>query len=277
MRIKNIVCFIIVVLIFTGCPLTSLALGDGDIAVSSSNVSCTVQETYDFTVPDDAFIQYPQTQVYLGEFTVGDILLKSGEKLNIMLTAGQLTKWGNNNSAIPYNVIFNAPSNFDRAAAGTSYGIAVEIDKDSFNDAESGTYSGSLLFQVVSSFGEEIVWEKDVVITALRRRGNNTNQQNENPESEDNSIQYGNGDEISQNEEFADESMPQAGTDDEADKNDNYQSGAEQQEDKSDLSINTEGYDLYIIWILAACTVLAVIILIFVFHRSKKRNRMNSK
>ena len=275
MRIKKIVCFVIMLMIFAGWPLTSLALGDGNAAVSSSNVSCTVPETYDFTVPDDAVLQYPQTQLYLGEFSVGDILLKSGEKLNIFVTAGQLKKPGSADVVIPYNIIFNAPSDFDSSAAGTSYGIAVAIDEDVFGAAESGTYRGSLLFQVVSNIGGEVVWEKDVVITALRRRGTNTNQQNENTETENNSIQNDNADEIPQNEEFEEESVPQAGgASNEPDKEDDSSDKAEQQADQSELPKNTNGYDSYIIWILAACTVLGIIILVFLLIMKRKKKEV---
>ena len=81
MKIKYIAAVILTILFIAGRPVNSLAdEGAYETILGDADVICTVQEKYDFTVPDDAVLNYPQTSMYLGEFVIGDILLRAEKR-----------------------------------------------------------------------------------------------------------------------------------------------------------------------------------------------------
>ena len=136
---------------------------------SSSEVKCVVEPVYVFTLPADAWLQYPNTRMVLGQFCIGDLLLAGNETLSVTLASGALQT--SNGDSLPYTVSFNPPEAFDQGASGQAYDVLLEIDADAFQAASAGTYSTKLLFSVVSFPSEKTVWQGTVAVTAEKTQG----------------------------------------------------------------------------------------------------------
>lgn len=279
MRIKHIAAIALSIIFIAGWPFGTLALDDGiEQGLEGSDVTCTVQEIYDFSVPDDAEITFPNTSEYLGDFVVGNILLKSNETLRLNLSIGMLSKTDDNNTVITYDVIFNAPGEIDKTKIGFAYGIGVSIDSEEFEDADPGTYRAPLKFQVVSSTTGEMVWEKTVYLEAVK---NSSGQQQHSDDNDYNDEDENNGntsdssanadDELEEQslELQTNEPLP-ATIDDESDSVDN---GAP-------IGFTDEGTPLcnsgeknnLLLWVILACGGVVFIVLLLLFINSKKRN-----
>lgn len=136
---------------------------------SSSEVKCVVEPVYTFTVPADAWLQYPNNRMALGQFCIGELLLAGGETLSVVLTPGALQT--SNGEELPYIVSFNPPEAFDQGASGQACDILLEIDADAFQAASTGAYNAKLLFSVVSSPSEKVVWQGTVAVAAEKAQG----------------------------------------------------------------------------------------------------------
>lgn len=179
MKIKHIAAIALTIVFIAGWPLGAFASDKGiKQGLKGSEVSCTVQEIYDFSAPDDAQITYPKTSVFLGDFKVGNILLKSNETLRLNLNVGMMSKTDDQDAVLTYDVIFNAPGEIDRTKAGFAYGIAVSLDSDEFRSADPGNYRAPLKFQVISNNSGEIVWEQTVNISVIKLSEQEGQQQN---------------------------------------------------------------------------------------------------
>lgn len=148
----------------TSVPARAAAAG-----LTSSDVQAVVEPVYSFTAPPDAWLNYPDTRMTLGEFAVGELLLASGETLSVGLTPGTLTTADGN--ALPYTVSFSPPKVFDGSESGRAYNVAIEIDADTFGEVAGGIYTASLLFCVVSRPASETVWQTETVLTVAKGNG----------------------------------------------------------------------------------------------------------
>ncbi len=168
--------FLILIFIIVGCPFSVQAFYPAGL--NGAEVICTVHEKYEFTVPEDAILTYPETSMHLGEFVIGDILLKSGETLSVTLTMGQMTADYNDDKVLNYNIAFSAPSEIDAAKIGLGYDISLSIDSHEFEDLRPGTYTAPLLFQVSSNTTKQVVWEQTINISAYKPTNQSENQNN---------------------------------------------------------------------------------------------------
>ena len=151
---------IVLALLPTGTDALAQA---ASVGLSASDVKCVVEPEYSFTAPPDAWLNYPDARMMLGEFAVGELLLASGESLSITLSPGALATVDGN--TIPYTVTFDPPQTLDEHENGKAYNVAIEIDPDAFRSAAGGTYTASLLFCVVSYPANKTVWQKETVLT----------------------------------------------------------------------------------------------------------------
>lgn len=281
MRIKLIAAIALSIIFIAGWPFGVLALNDSaEQRLEGSDVTCIVEEIYDFSVPDDAEITFPNTSEYLGDFVVGNILLKSNETLKLNLNIGMLSKTDDNNSVISYDVIFNAPGTIDRTKIGSAYGIGVSIDSKEFRDAAQGTYRAPLKFQVVSNTSSRIVWEQTVYLEAVK---NNAGQQNNNNGNNDNNVDESN-DSNSDGSDDADigsqdqsvdlqTNDPIPATIDEEFEDDSIDNGLS-------IGLTDEGTPLgnsglmsrLLLWVLIACGGVVFIVLLLLLINRKKRN-----
>lgn len=136
---------------------------------SSSEVKCVVEPVYAFTAPADAWLTYPNNRMVLGQFTIGELLLAGNETLSVVLIPGALQ--AANGDTLPYTVSFSPPEAFDQGASGQAYDVSLEIDEDAFQAASAGTYNGELLFCVVSSPSEKVVWQSSVAVVTEKAQG----------------------------------------------------------------------------------------------------------
>lgn len=278
MKIKHIAAIALSIILIAGWPFGALALNDGvEQELDGSEVTCIVQEIYDFSVPDDTEITFPNTSEYLGDFVVGDILLKSNETLRLNLNIGMLSKTDDNNSIITYDVIFNAPGEIDKTKIGSAYGIGVSINSDDFKEADPGTYRAPLKFQVVSNTSGVVVWEQTVNLEAVK---NSSVQQNHNAynnhNDEDESIADNEVDADIEPEEQSMESgnnnaVPATiGNESEEDNVDNGPAIGFTDEE-TPLGNSGEKNKL-LLWVIIACGGVALIALFLLFIRNRKRN-----
>ena len=149
-----------VMIALAAMPVSAGAAANG---LTSSDVQCVVEPVYAFTLPPDALLYYPHTRLTVGQFRVGELLLVNGESLGVTLTPGPMQK--PDGSALPYTVSFSPPAEFDDSQSGQAFDIAFEIDADAFHSAKAGTYTASLLFDVVSYPSNRIVWQGITTIT----------------------------------------------------------------------------------------------------------------
>lgn len=174
MKIKYAAVLLITAIFIAVWPLEALASEvETSKPIFDSTVKCVVPSIYDFSILEAVEINYPNTSSTIGEFIVGDLLLKSGETLSVQLSLGKMSN--NNGDMLIYNVVSAVPEKIDSSQSGLAYDIALSIDSDEFRDANPGTYNAPLLFQVFSSIYDEAVWNQIVYIKAIK---NDTGQSN---------------------------------------------------------------------------------------------------
>jgi len=147
-------------------PVGTSAAAQSAQEFTSSDVQCVVEPVYSFTAPPDAQLNYPDNRLTLGEFSIGELLLANGESLSVTVTPGTLKT--SEGDTLPYTVSFDPPETFGVNESGTTYHAAVEIDKTAFRSAASGTYTASLLFEVVSYPAGKTVWQKQTTLTVVK-------------------------------------------------------------------------------------------------------------
>ena len=140
-------------------PVCSFAALSDGASLVDTDVSCTVEPVFEFSLPPDATIRYPNTSVLAGQFGIGDLLLRNGEQLSVELTTGRMAARTNAGDVLPYAVTFNPPAAVDENQIGQSYGVAVTIDADAFDDARRSVYDAALLFRVRSLLTGEVIWQ----------------------------------------------------------------------------------------------------------------------
>jgi hypothetical protein len=138
-------------------------------ALSSSDVQCVVEPIYAFTLPHDASLQYPQTQLMAGEFQIGELLLASGETLSVMAEAGALKS--PEGEELPYAVLFEPPQGFDEKQSGEAYAVTVFLDEDAWGASPAGTYTASLRLSVMSYPAGKVVWQDEMTLMAVKTQG----------------------------------------------------------------------------------------------------------
>lgn len=281
MKIKQIAAIALSIILIAGCPFSAFALDNGiEQGLEGSEITCTVQEIYDFSVPDDAEITFPKTSEYLGDFVVGNILLKSNETLRLNLNIGMLSKTDDNNSVITYDVIFNAPGEIDKTKIGSAYGIGVSIDPDEFEDADPGTYRAPLNFQVVSNISGEVVWEQNVYLEAVKNSSGQQHQSNDNEDNDeeesigDTSDSIADADKEAQDQSVESETnKPVPATIDDESEGDSVDNGAAIGFTDEETPLGNSGAsNKLLLWVLIACGGVTLIVLLFLFIRSRKRN-----
>ena len=164
--------FLAAAVLFTLALLPAGACAETSAAtegLTASDVQCVVEPIYSFTVPPDAWLNYPDTRMTVGEFAIGELLLANGETLSVMLTPGVLQT--PDGDTLPYDVSFSPPSVFDQGAIGEAYDVAIKVNTDALNAAPGGTYTASLLFCVVSHPANEAVWQKATTVTITKTQG----------------------------------------------------------------------------------------------------------
>lgn len=279
MRIKQIAAIALSIIFIAGWPFGALALSDGiEQGLEGSEITCTVQEIYDFSVPDDAEITFPKTSEYLGDFVIGNILLKSNETLRLNLNIGMLTKTDENNTVITYDVIFNAPGEIDKTKIGYAYGIGVSIDPNEFIDAEPGTYRAPLKFQVVSNTSGEVVWEQTVNLEAVK---NSSGQQQHSYDNDYNDEEERIGDTANDSteanadeqdiENYSEEPVP-ATIDEEVNEDITNSSVQEGFTDETTPLAKPEGNFKLPFWVIIGCGGIIIVILLYFFIKSRKSN-----
>lgn len=279
MKFKHMAAIALLIIFIAGWPFGAFALDDGiEQALEGSEVTCIVQEIYDFSVPDDAEITFPNTSEYLGDFVVGNILLKSNETLRLNLNIGMLSKTDDDNSVITYDVIFNAPGEIDKTKIGSAYGIGVSIDADEFKGADPGTYRAPLKFQIVSNTSSEVVWEQTVYLEAVKNNldQGNQHQNSSNTGFDDEDMNTG---ETSNNsteantdeqdtENYSEEPVP-ATVDEEVNEDVSVQEGFT---DETTPLGKSEGIFKLPLWVIIGCGGIIIVILLYFFIKSRKSN-----
>ena len=134
--------------------------------LTASDVQCVVEPIYSFTVPPNAWLNYPDTRMTVGEFAIGELLLANGEALSVTLTPGALQT--PDGDTLPYDVSFSPPPVFDESAIGEAYRVAIEIDAAALNSSPAGTYTASLLFCVVSHPANEAIWHEATAVAIVK-------------------------------------------------------------------------------------------------------------
>ncbi len=154
-------------IVLTVLPLAAAA-ASGQPGLVGMDVTCTVEPVFEFTLPPDATIRYPNTSVLVGQFSVGDLLLREGEQLSVELTPGTMAARSNTGVVLPYTVSFSPPAAVDENHIGRSYGVVVTLDPDVFDAATRTLYDADLLFQVRSGLTGEVIWQGITTVTARK-------------------------------------------------------------------------------------------------------------
>ena len=134
--------------------------------LASSDVQCVVEPIYAFTLPPDASLEYPQAQLMVGQFQIGELLLSGGETLSVTLTPSSLES--PDGEALPYAVTFEPPQKFDETQSGEAYAITVRLNEDAWDTAAAGTYTASLRFSVVSYPANKVVWQDEITLKSVK-------------------------------------------------------------------------------------------------------------
>jgi len=134
--------------------------------IAGTSIQAVAEPIYSFTAPPNATIIYPDTEVVIGDFVVGDLFLASGEWLTVTVIPGRMTKTNDSGLRLPYDIYCYPPIILNASNSGDAYSVTVKISADEFADAAAGRYKASLLFQVTSHPDEKVVWEGTTVVTA---------------------------------------------------------------------------------------------------------------
>ena len=152
---------LIIIALLSVCPHTASFADTG-----TTEVTATVNPVYSFSVPPDTVIPYKQTDTFLGQFKVNDILLGDGEVLTLEVTAGPLRR--GSGSELPYTLEFTPPQIITEADIGRTFDASVQIALDDFLAAKSGTYKGTLTFSIISSLTDSVVWSGETELTVKK-------------------------------------------------------------------------------------------------------------
>ena len=166
-RLKNkhwIFAILAVLIVFTAQPLVSAADGPGFV---DTDITAVVQPIYEFTLPPNVTVRYPNTRAVIGQFAVNDLLLCSEEQLAIELIPGSMDARGTG-AELPYTVAFNPPAAVDAANIGEAYDVVVTIDAAAFAATRRPYHDADLLFRVRSRLTNEVIWQGTTTVTARK-------------------------------------------------------------------------------------------------------------
>jgi hypothetical protein len=133
------------------------------------DVHARIEPVYSFSAPLDVKLTYPETGIALGDFTIGELMIASGETLSVVLTPGELAS--EKGDVLPYTVSFSPPESFDHTGSGGTYPVAVQLNEKDFAAAVNGTYKAYLLFEVISHPEGRAVWQGTTVLTVVKKPG----------------------------------------------------------------------------------------------------------
>ena len=133
-----------------------------------SSIEAEVEPIYSFSLPPDATITYPDKEVQIGNLVVGELFLKSEERLTITVIPGTMTGTANQSLKLNYEVYCNPPINLNASNSGEAYNITVKLHADELAKADVGRYKAALLFQVTSYPDEKVVWEGTTNVTVIK-------------------------------------------------------------------------------------------------------------
>lgn len=154
-------------IILTAQPVCSLAVLSDGASFVDTDVSCTVAPVFEFTLPPDATIRYPNTQAVIGRFGVSELLLESGEALTVELVPGAMAARGTG-GALPYSVSFTPPAVVDETHVGQSYDVVVTIDPAAYAATRRTFHDATLTFRVRSLLSGAIIWQGVTTVTARK-------------------------------------------------------------------------------------------------------------
>ena len=166
-RVKNkhwIFAILAVLIVLTAQPMVSAAERPGFL---DTDITAVVQPIYEFALPPNVTVRYPNTRAVIGQFAVNDLLLYSGEQLAIEIVPGSMDARGTG-SALPYTVAFNPPAAVDAANIGEAYDVVVTIDAAAFAATRRPYHDADLLFRVRSQLTNEVIWQGTTTVTARK-------------------------------------------------------------------------------------------------------------
>ena len=143
------------------CPCTAAR-------AETSEVIANVSPIYKFSLPSNTSIPYGQCETLLGQFGIDDLLLYDGESLTIELIAGPLRHESFTSVTLPYAVRFAPPAKIRDANIGDAYDVRVLIGASDFASALSGSYRGTLTFNVRSSYTGGVIFTGSANITVRK-------------------------------------------------------------------------------------------------------------
>ena len=152
--------------ILASFPLVSTA-ATPQPGLSDTEVTCTVDSRFEFTLPPDATVTYPNTTVLVGQFTINNIFIESNERLAIELVPGVMRARGTG-TVLPYTVTFNPPATVDAANIGDAYDVVVTVDAAAFAATRRPFHDADLVFRVRSLLTGDIVWQGTTTVTARK-------------------------------------------------------------------------------------------------------------
>jgi hypothetical protein len=132
--------------------------------MATSKVELVADSEYEFTLPQDTELPYPQAAAKIGDFIVGDLFLGSYEELAIQLKTGEFVSEGEP-YALPYTVEFSPPGRINADNIGEAYEVNVKLDKEALRLAPAGRYRAEILFRVVSYPENKVVWQGTTTIS----------------------------------------------------------------------------------------------------------------
>ena len=144
-------------------PVCSLAAPD----TAQTEVSATVDPRFEFSLPPDTTVTYPDTTALVGQFIINDVLVESDERLAIELVPGVMRARGTG-TVLPYTVTFNPPATVDAANIGDAYDVVVTIDAAAFAATRRPFHDADLVFRVRSLLTGDIVWQGTTTVTARK-------------------------------------------------------------------------------------------------------------
>ncbi len=153
--------------ILTAQPVCSLAAPSDGASLVDTDVSCTVAPVFEFTLPQDATIRFPNTRALIGQFGVSDLLLESGDALTVELVPGAMTARGTG-GALPYTVSFSPPAVLNETHIGESYDVVVTIDVAAYVATRRPLHDATLMFRVRSLLSGEVIWQGVTTVTARK-------------------------------------------------------------------------------------------------------------
>jgi len=138
---------------------------------SDTVVTCTVDSRFEFTLPPDTTVTYPNTTALVGQFTINNIFIESDEQLSVELVPGVMRARGYAGEVLRYSVEFNPPFPMDESHIGQSYDVWVAINGDDFDAATRTFYDAALEFRVRSTLTGEVIWRGATTVTAFKAQG----------------------------------------------------------------------------------------------------------